>query len=94
MSNDYTPTTEQIKDLCLLGAIYAADGEHNLDRPGTVAMINRWLAAHDAESERKITEYAAVIKEIRKAWFGPCKFDEQDEEKISEILNRIAVTPD
>jgi len=52
------------------------------------------LAVALVESERQIAEYAAVIKEIRKAWFGPCKFDEQDEEKISEILNRTAVTPD
>ena len=83
--HEYTPTTKRVR--------YCATRE-DARLSFQPESFDRWLTAHDAESERKITEYAAVIKEIRKAWFGPCKFDEQDEEKISEILNRIAVTPD
>ena len=55
---EYTPTTEQIKDLCLLGAIDAADGEDNLDLPEMTAMVDRWLTAHDAAARTAALEEA------------------------------------
>lgn len=44
--SDYTPTTEQVKDLYHLGAL---DVGPNVDIEETLAMFDRWLAAHDRE---------------------------------------------
>ena len=63
MSDEFTLTTGQIKELCLLGAIDAAGGEHNLYMFETVSMINRWLTAHDAATRTAALEEAAVIAE-------------------------------
>ena len=88
MSDKYTPTTEQIRDLCLLGAIDAADGEHNLDMFETVAMINRWLTAHDAATRTAALEEAAVTKarqialEERTLLLSPAEVDQ-----VSTLLN-------
>ena len=47
--SEYTPTTQQVRDVFLLGAIDAADGEHNLDLAETLAMFDRWLNSIKAE---------------------------------------------
>ena len=62
--SEYTPTTEEINDLCLLGAIHAADGIENLDVPETAAMIDRWLAEHDAVTRAAALEEAATLLEF------------------------------
>lgn len=46
----YTPTTNQVRDVFLLGAIDAAGGEDNLDTPVALAMFDRWLTSRTTEA--------------------------------------------
>ena len=63
--SDYTPTTAEVRDVALLGAIDAAGGEQNLDIDEFLAMFDRWLAKHDADRLAVVeAELAAALATI------------------------------
>lgn len=73
--SEYTPTTEQVEDVFLLGAIDAAGGEENPNLAESLAMFHRWLREHDAK----------VWDEGEQA--GWSNRDDTDAYLIPEILN-------
>ena len=59
--SDYTPTTEQVFEVALLGAMDAvASVRDSLDIEEFRGMWDRWLAAHDAEVSGKALRDAAA----------------------------------
>lgn len=49
--NEYTPTLDEIRDVALLGAIYAAGGEENLDMDEFRAMFDRAISRERAKAD-------------------------------------------
>jgi hypothetical protein len=41
--SDFTPTTQQVENVFILGAIDAAGGEDNIELTEVLAMFHRWL---------------------------------------------------
>lgn len=78
MNENYTPTTEQVFEVALLGAMDAA--KYNgveLDSEGFKAQLYRWLARHDAEVAAKTLRDAATSMRANK---DPGHWNLRDEE--------------
>lgn len=65
MSEKYTPTTGQVEDCFILGALHAVGNSDELDRDEAIAKFYRWLLAEKANAWEKGAESAFYNPEIR-----------------------------